>query len=1361
MDGINLDDFERFAENQLKTDGVIYEESNSRPAPGNTVNVDVSQFMNTINNLMRQNSQMLSLLQINQPQASSSDNIKNFNIMPDLSKTIDNFSAEGDLKNADTWIRSLKNTAKLHSWPDAFIFQTAQSHLEGAAKCWFNGRRNNIEDWATFEKAFRKTFILEDSRNDLWTRMNSRRQVINESISSYFHEKVSLCKSLNLAFSEIKEQVAIGLLSDELSTFVLSKKHADEDDLYQDIMSYERVHKARAKPERRFEKKPFDKPKVFQKKESTPRSSTQFTQKFRCYNCNEGGHVAASCPKPTREKGSCFSCGKMDHRYKDCPSSSKSSVHVIQPSHFNPYTLNIVIALPIEKNNISEFSLLALLDSGSCISVIKERYCNDYLPYIGNQNFTGINGSKLNILGTFEAETNISEDLIINLKYYVVPDDTMSFPVILGRDFMSLNSIKITFNQNCVSVTKADSEEVSSTVNEIMSICYENVTENHLENLNINEDLDNGNLAKFSDLFLNKYIKPKRPFKPKVDYEFKLHVIQDHVPFFYRPRRLSQFEKSEVLKITNELMEQGVIRKSNSEYSSPIVLVPKKNDSSLRMCIDYRQLNKITLRDNFPLPLIEDQLDQLKDKRYFTLLDLKSAFHHLTVEESSVKYTSFVTPMGQFEYIKMPFGLKNSPAAFMRYINLIFSNLLNKNKVLIYIDDILVPSLTIQENLDILSEVFDLLVENNLTLRLDKCYFLQSKITYLGYVINEAGMSPNDAHTDAIKNYPIPRNVHDVQKFVGLTSYFRKFIPNFSIIAAPLYNILKKHSDFKFDEKDLMSFNALKKKLSQQPVLCIYSPKVETELHCDASSLGYGSILMQRQRDGKLHPIFFFSKRTTEVESKYSSYELECLCIINSLKRFYIYLHGIKFKILTDCDSLRLTLSKKDVVPRIMRWVLYLENFDYTLEHRPGKRMMHVDALSRAHNIFMIEDNTFEQVLGIKQTSDFKIRELKKDLLKRELALYELRNGLVYRKENGKLLFFAPEEMVSNIIRTSHEGMGHLGTDKIYEYVKQTYWFPNMKEKIRLCIQNCLKCIMFNPKYGAKEGLLHNIDKGNKPFDTIHADHLGPLEKTKHYHRHILVVIDSFTKYVKLFPCKSTGSSETITHLKDYFRMYSKPNRLISDRGSCFTSCEFKRFLEESDIKHHLIATGVPRANGQVEVVNRIITPMIAKLCENINQWDKVLSDAEFALNNTVNSSTREVPSKLLFGITQIGKINDSLRNLILCNQENIRDLENIRNEASLNIVKQQDYSKKHYDKTHKEAKTYQVGDYVVIFNNDTTPNVNKKLTPKFKGPYQITAVLPNDRYIVEDIPDFQLTQHPFKGTIDANNMKCWSKSEH
>lgn len=222
--------------------------------------------------------------------------------------------------------------------------------------------------------------------------------------------------------------------------------------------------------------------------------------------------------------------------------------------------------------------------------------------------------------------------------------------------------------------------------------------------------------------------------------------------------------------------------------------------------------------------------------------------------------------------------------------------------------------------------------------------------------------------------------------------------------------------------------------------------------------------------------------------------------------------------------------------------------------------------------------------------------------------------------------------------------------------------------------------------------------------------------------------------------------------------MYSRPQRIIADRGTCFSSAEFKRFLDNHDVELILIATGVPRANGQCEVVNRSLAPMLAKLCESTNTWDKILYEAEYAFNNSVNSSSKQIPSKLLFGVLQVGQVSDRIRDVLLNFKPDDRYLETLRALAEEEITKKQKNSKEYYDNRHKEAKKYQIGDYVVIKNFDTTPNVNKKLIPKFKGPYVVKKVLSNDRYIVIDPPDFQVTQIPYEGTIDAGHMKLWSK---
>lgn len=1086
----------------------------------------------------------------------------------------------------------------------------------------------------------------------------------------------------------------------------------------------------------------------------------------RCFNCGQVGHYASSCTKSKRTWGSCFSCGSLQHRIKDCPhkqpgggvkeervsDKTDTTTGILEPvPNVAPsYRVNADITVGTE-----ELSLSPILDTGSPISLIISSFVPGHLieKKLDN-NFHGINNSILNSIGTFKTHL-CCNDLKLEVTFRVVPDSTINCLCLLGRDFILNNDLSVTFDEE-VRISKKGLNVISDIDKAENDIFFIDLSGTNDElDLDINSELHHEQFSKFKRCFENNYLHTVRPKLPATQYEMSIQIKSNSSPFFFRPRRLSFYEKEEVQKITQDLLEKGIIRKSSSEFSSPIVLVPRK-PSGLRLCVDYRKLNQMTIRDNWPLPQIDDQIDLLRNKNYFTQLDLKDAFYHVNVNANSVKYTSFVTHNSQYEFLKMPFGLKNSPANFSRFRHLVFRDLIENNKICIYADDICIATTTFEENLDILNTVFELMTKNLLELNLKKCSFFRNKIQFLGYTISNNCVAPAHHNLDAIKNYPIPKNFKDIQSFLGLTSYFRRFIKNFALLAKPLYELLKKNVTFKFGEQELESFDTLKNLLISEPVLAIYDPKAETQLHCDASSHGFGSILLQRQTDGKFHPVFYFSKRTTPSESKLHSYELEMLCIINSLKRFRVYLQGIEFTIVTDCNSIKLAIQKKDINPRILRWTLELQNYCYTLEHRPSAQMTHADCLSR-NSILILEDNTFERSLSIRQDKDEKICEIRDNLENAESKFFELRNGLVYRKTSKSLLlFYVPECMEHSVIKTYHDEVGHVGVNKTYELISRTYWFPSMKSKIKAYIGNCLKCISYSSATGKGEGFLHPIPKGNLPFQTIHIDHYGPLEKTRHQNKFILLVVDGFTKFVKIYPCSSTNTKQVIKHLQSYFNSYSRPTRIVSDRGSCFTSNEFKEFVNDNDIKHVLIATGVPRANGQAEVINKSINAMCSKLSDDVQKWDEVLSKIEYSINNTINRSTGFSPSMLLFGINQRGHIYDNVRDFLESQDDGERDLSLVRAEAAENICKSQEYNKQLYDKKHREPRKYEVGDYVMVVNTDVSAGSNKKLIPKYRGPYVVKSVLDKDRYVITDIDGFQVTQIPFEGIMACSRMKPW-----
>ncbi|XP_076282085.1 uncharacterized protein LOC143209808 [Lasioglossum baleicum] len=431
----------------------------------------------------------------------------------------------------------------------------------------------------------------------------------------------------------------------------------------------------------------------------------------RCYNCNEGGHIAYDCPKPKRERGSCFKCGKSDHQANQCSSSSNINYVGEQRDDDDDFQRQVEMRIK-NKDSIFSVSVNALIDSGSPICFIKERYIlrDCVTTDLHDNRFCGINGSNLNVLGYTEA-TVISDNTEYDVLLRVVPDRTMQSPMILGRDFIKLAKMSLT---------------VKDEVNEIMNIGIEkhdSDSKTTSQDMKINPGIPTEIQMRLRELFDTYYVNVQRPSQPAVDNVMKLTLV-DERPFSYTPRRLSYDEKNKLRNILDELLAKGIIRESTSEYASPIVLTKKKNGETRKE--------------------------------------------------------------------------------------------IDRGEISVYLDDFLIMTETIEHHLQILEHVFKLLVANKLKLRLDKCNVLQTKLDYLGYTINDEGIRPTKRGLEAVANFP-------------------KFVEGFSIIAKPLYDLVKKDIKFRFTEIEKQAFESLKERLLQAQILSIYSPRDETQLHCDAN----------------------------------------------------------------------------------------------------------------------------------------------------------------------------------------------------------------------------------------------------------------------------------------------------------------------------------------------------------------------------------------------------------------------------------------------------------------------------------------------------------------------------------------------
>lgn len=784
----------------------------------------------------------------------------------------------------------------------------------------------------------------------------------------------------------------------------------------------------------------------------------------------------------------------------------------------------------------------------------------------------------------------------------------------------------------------------------------------------------------------------------------------------------------------------------------------KKKDGAVRLCVDYRQLNRKIIKDRYPLPLIEDQLDQLQSARFFSTLDLKNGFFHVAIDERSRKYTAFIVPDGHYEFSRVPFGLCNSPAVFQRFINIVFRDLIHDKVVLTYMDDLIIPSVDCESGLRSLETVLRVASEAGLIINWKKCSFLRSRVEFLGHIVEGGRVYPSERKIEAVQKFPEPGNVKQVQSFLGLSGYFRKFVLRYSIIARPLSNLLRANAKFVFGDNERRAFFELKEILSTKPVLSLYKREADTELHTDASIHGFGAILMQRGDDNAFHPVYYYSSKTTEAEKKYTSYELEVLAIVKALKRFRVYLITLKeFTIVTDCQAFEATMSKKDLCVRVARWALLLEEFPYRTQHRPGIRMAHVDALSRyplpVCNLVERQENGITARLKRAQSEDDDVRKIFELAKLQKINGYTIRGGLLFKECDGDVRIVVPKPIQSQIIRYAHE-RGHFSIAKTEDLLKKDYWIPDARQKIERIIKNCVACILAERKQGKCEGYLNPIAKGEVPLDTYHIDHLGPLPSTKKNYRHIFVVVDSFSKFTWLYATKTTNAAEVVNRLERQSDIFGNPRRIISDRGAAFTSAEFSDHCTREGIEHVLTTTGIPRANGQVERMNHTLIPVLTKLADpKREEWHKYLEATQKCINTTASRSTGTTPFKLLFGVHARLRDDPEIKRFledewVEAFQDNREEL---RQRAMENILKVQAENKRRFDKKRVSATKYRSGDLVAIKRTQQGPGL--KLATKYLGPYQVVSVLRNDRYIVQREGNHE---GPSRTSTAAHYMKPW-----
>lgn len=1235
----------------------------------------------------------------------------------DVLKSIRSFSGD-DHMDVEKWIRQFEDTAVIMNWTGLQKLVFAKRSLTGTA-C-LVAQVHSYTTWNALKEMLIEEFKQVKTGAELHAILSKTKKKQEESMLAYVTRMQELSIQGNMDEPSLIQYIINGLEETPTNTVMLYGCNSLKE-LKTKLRVFETFKQNNTTiPQAQSTRK------IDSKQQSKVRT---WSNAAKCEFCSKPGHTEAVC----RSKNiTCYICNKKGHTAKSCPDKGNGGRQQAVDKEVKSCNFTPAFKLMFKQVKINSVNINALVDTGSDVTIIQEDFFKTLKPIPeilpSEVKLTGFGNTAITPLGAAEVcITTDDTDVSVTVKCEIVSAEVSNVPVLLGKDL--LGQINVLIEKGHVKFEKP------TDVNNIFTI---------------EADALDDKIPQEIQKLIDDY-KPNPNFKTDIQTNI---VLKSDERVYQNPRRLAQKEKEVVEKQIADWLEKKIISPSISEYASPIVLA-KKKDLSLRLCIDYRRLNKNIVKDHFPTANIEEQLDKLQGAKFFSTLDLENGFFHVPVAESSKKYTAFCSHIGIFEFNRTPFGLCNSPSSFQRFITHVFRELIRKNIVLLYMDDIIIPSKTYEEGMQNLKLTLSVAAENGLNIKWKKCQFLQQTVEYLGFIIEDGKIKPSDRKLKAVSNFPEPDSCKAVQSFLGLTGFFRKFIMNYAAKSAPLSDLLKKDIKFEFTDTERTAFLELKTALSSSPILHIYNPDFETELHTDASAKGYGAILLQRSSvDQKLHPIYYYSKKTTPQERNYSSYELEVLAVINALNKLRVYLLNKHFKIITDCKAFSQTMEKKELSPKIARWALALQEFDYEVEHRSGTRMQHVDALSRypVPAVFTVSAR-----IQRAQEENNDIKEIIQKVTRNELSNYSIANNILYKQEAGRDLIVLPDKLAENIIRKCHEDNGHFGAEKLEQILRQQYSITKLGEKVKKCISNCVVCLISDRKRGKKEGQLHPIPKEDRPLETFHIDHLGPMTSTDKQYKYILAIIDAFTKFCWLYPTKTMSASETLSKIEILQSTFGNPSRIISDKGGAFTSTEFAKFCEDNNINHITITTGIPRANGQVERLNSTIISVLTKLCQSEpKKWYKQLSSVQTVLNSTYQRAIGTTPFQVLTGVRM--KTNQNQDILQMLNDENMENFEEqrlkVREDAKTQIAKIQEENRKQHNKKTKSPHAYVLGDLVLI--KRTQFGTAMKLKPHFLGPYRITKKKRNDRYDVEKITT---GEGPMQTSTSADNMKLYGSA--
>lgn len=891
---------------------------------------------------------------------------------------------------------------------------------------------------------------------------------------------------------------------------------------------------------------------------------------------------------------------------------------------------------------------------------------------------------------------------------------------------------------------------------------------------------------------------------------------------------LSQKELAELRRYLDENVKNGRIRESRSPAGAPILFVPKA-DGGLRLCVDYRGLNKVSVKNRYPLPLISEILDRLAGSKVFSKIDIQDAYYRIRIKEGDEWKTAFRTRYGHFEYTVMPFGLTNAPATFQNYIHTALHDVLDIFAVA-YLDDVLIFSADRASHTNHLHQVLKRLRRAGLYAKPSKCMFYQDQVEFLGFVLSPRGVSVDPRRISDIASWELPKTYRDIQVFLGFCNFYRRFIRNYSGIALPLTALLKgskngrKPGQVNLNLHEKLAFRRLIAAFQSAPLLRHFDPSKQIRLETDASNGAMAGILSQLDEHRTWHPVAFWSRKFTGAETLYGTPDHELFAIVYSFRHWRHYLEGSAYpvEVFSDHSNLQTFMKQPRLNGRQARWCLSLTPFDFVIKHRAGKNNPadgpsrrwlpgdpEVDLISPLSRRMASESQTIdhrsvkvqwltvsaltshiphfeenedrdeligaidwgelgrarrlpnarvqpacasEQAYLAEAGTDLKelvgqLQDEDPETQRRKAAVESSTpgfkgwsigpEGLLRFKE--RIYIPAGSNLRSTLLSIHHDDplAGHFGRTRTLELMKRKYHWPNLDRDVAEYVQDCQICQGTTARRHKPYGELQPLPIPTRPFVELSMDFVTGLPPTIHIDRQvdaILVIVDRFTKWSLFFPVSSTitaGELAELFHNHVELR-FGPPEGVVSDRGSLFTSKFWSNLCYLSLVRLRMSTAFHPQTDGQTERINQTLEHYLRCFTsEDQTNWPNLLKSAEFACNNAINITTGMSPFQALLGYSPDFRQRfegETSHGEVPAASARIEKLRELRQRLKEHWRKATESMVEHYNKGHKPM-VFKKGDLVGLSTKNLRLKGNRKLTPRFVGPFRVLQPIGKQAY--------------------------------